>query len=169
MLVVDLHCALGHDFEGWFGSADDLADQQARGLVTCPICGGHEVVRRPSAPRLNVSGMKEAAQAAPASVPDASVSGGGGQSPEGARHAEMAQDVARALRSMYAELVREVASRTEDVGERFAEEARRIHHGEAPERGIRGQASVEEREALADEGIEVMALPWPVVPKSSLQ
>lgn len=70
---------------------------------------------------------------------------------------------------MYAELVREVASRTEDVGERFAEEARRIHHGEAPERGIRGQASVEEREALADEGIEVMALPWPVVPKSSLQ
>ncbi|AWI53920.1 DUF1178 domain-containing protein [Aquabacterium olei] len=169
MLVVDLHCALGHDFEGWFGSADDLADQQARGLVTCPICGGHEVVRRPSAPRLNVSGLKEEGQVTPVSAPAASASGGGGLSSEGARHAETAQDVARALRSMYADLVREVTARTEDVGERFAEEARRIHHGEAPERGIRGQASAEEREALADEGIEVMALPWPVVPKSSLQ
>ena len=58
MLVVDLHCAHGHHFEGWFASSDDLVSQQARGLVSCPVCGDHEVVRRPSAPHLNVSHLK---------------------------------------------------------------------------------------------------------------
>ncbi len=58
MLVVDLHCAHGHHFEGWFASSDDLASQQARGLVSCPVCGDHEVVRRPSAPHLMSSHLK---------------------------------------------------------------------------------------------------------------
>lgn len=167
MLVVDLHCALGHDFEGWFGSAEDLADQQARGLVSCPVCGGHDVVRRPSAPRLNVSGLKDEAQ--PASKPADTRSVAPTSGPGAGNPAETAREAAQALHAMYARLVQEVTARTEDVGERFAEEARRIHHGDAPERGIRGQATAEEREALADEGIEVMALPWPVGPKSSLQ
>lgn len=156
MLVVDLHCAQGHHFEGWFASSDDLASQQARGLVTCPICGDHEVVRRPSAPRLNVSHLKAGVVPAP-----------GGDVEQAAPVAH--DEAVRALQSVYLEVVRHVVSHTEDVGERFAEEARSIHHGDAPERPIRGQTSAEEREALREEGIDVLSLPIPEGLKGPLQ
>src|SRR3989344_5582166 len=73
MLVVDLHCEHGHVFEGWFASADDLASQQARGLVSCPVCASTEVVRRPSATRLNVASLK--AEKAAGGVGQASLPG----------------------------------------------------------------------------------------------
>ena len=167
MLVVDLHCALGHDFEGWFGSAEDLADQQARGLVSCPVCGGHDVVRRPSAPRLNVSGLKDEAQ--PASKPVGTRSVAPTSGPGAGDPAETAREAAQALHAMYALLVQEVTARTEDVGERFAEEARRIHHGEAQQRDIRGVATPQETAELLEEGIGVMALPLPESMKTTLQ
>jgi hypothetical protein len=142
MKVLNLRCANGHGFEGWFASEEDFLGQNGRGLVECPMCSDHVVTRMPSAPRLNLSGARE---------------------PEPARPA--AQPAAADLQAMWMQAVREILRNTEDVGERFAEEARRIHFGEAEERGIRGVASPQERQALHEEGIEVMALPLPAALK----
>jgi len=172
MLVVDLHCDQGHAFEGWFASGDELSRQQQAGLLGCPVCGSHAVQRRPSATRLNVSGLKEpvasaadeaqqrqerpshhrAGQLAPSSD-DGRTAVAGAPAP----HAEAIQ----ALQAAYLQVVRQVIQQTENVGERFADEARRIHHGDAPERAIRGQATPEERAELREEGIDTLALPVP--------
>lgn len=140
--VFDLICPHGHVFEGWFASEADYADQQQRGLLVCPVCDAGDIRKRPSAPRLNLGHGAAPTEPAPAAQPPADAP----LSPS-------------AIKAIVHEVVQQVLARTEDVGERFADEARRIHHGRAPERGIRGQASAAEREALADEGIEVMALP----------
>jgi len=141
MKVLNLRCANGHGFEGWFGSDDDFMDQNGRGLVECPLCADKVVTRLPSAPRLNLSGAREPAAAPPVPAP---------QPPQPAD-----------MQAAFFKAVREMMQRTEDVGTRFPEEARRIHYGEAPERGIRGKATAEEREALLDEGIETFAMPLP--------
>jgi hypothetical protein len=135
MKVLSLRCTNGHGFEGWFASDDDYMDQNGRGLIECPLCADRIISRTPSAPRLNISGA-------------------------GPEQESADQPVANA-QSAWVQAVRHVLANTEDVGERFTEEARRIHYREAPVRGIRGTASAQEREALRDEGIEVMALPLP--------
>ncbi|ALF88679.1 MULTISPECIES: DUF1178 family protein [Ralstonia solanacearum species complex] len=142
MKVLDLRCANDHRFEGWFDSDADLQSQRERGLLTCPVCGHTEVERLPSAPRLNLSSSRsEAAQRGGA-----------------AKTAEGEGGVPVPLQQLYLKAVRHILANTEDVGERFAEEARRMHYQEAPERGIRGTTSHEEALELADEGIEVMPL-----------
>lgn len=165
MLVVDLSCAHGHRFEGWFASSDDLSSQQDRGLLTCPVCGDGHVTRVPSASHVVVSSHStrptaaaSEAAAAPASAPPMASEGDKAPDPE----------VVRQLQAMWLNTVREIVSNTEDVGERFPDEVRAMHHGDAPERAVRGQASPEERQALRDEGIEVIALPVPEVNKGSL-
>ena len=160
MKVLNLRCANGHGFEGWFGSEEDFLDQNGRALIECPLCADRVVSRLPSAPRLNLSGAREpmplpapqpeVATPAPAPAPatlevTASVNG---MAPPNLPAAWLAG-------------VRQRLARTADVGTRFAEEARRIHYGEAPNRGIRGHASPQEREALLDEGIETVAIPVP--------
>jgi hypothetical protein len=154
MKVFDLQCSQGHLFEGWFGSDDDFQAQKARGLLACPLCNDAEVRRLPSAPRLNLSGA-QAPQATPAAAPAATTTA------TVARTADM--------QSAWLQAMRQLVERTEDVGERFAEEARRIHYGEVAQRGIRGQASPEERQALLDEGIETVAIPLPASMKGPLQ
>ncbi|OLL32754.1 hypothetical protein BTH42_05275 [Burkholderia sp. SRS-W-2-2016] len=141
MKVLDLQCPHDHRFEGWFASTDDFESQQSRKLVQCPICGANEVSRLPSAPRLNLSGAAE--PKVPAGV-----------------H-EMQAQMMRTLR--------EVLEKTENVGDRFAEEARRIHYNEAPARNIRGVTTPEDARALVEEGIEVMPLPVPAALKEPLQ
>ncbi len=145
MKVLDLRCAHDHRFEGWFASEEDAQSQISRDLVQCPVCGDHAVTRLPSAPRLNLSG---AAERPP--VPQAA-----------AQQAQAVPQAAQALQSLYLKAVRQVLAQTEDVGPRFAEEARRMHYDEAPERGIRGTASPEEVQALAEEGIETFPLVVP--------
>ena len=148
MKVLNLRCAHDHRFEGWFGSDDDFRVQGERALIACPICDDKTISRLPSAPRLNMSAQRgEEAAAAP--------------SP-----AELA--AARA-QGQWLRAVREVMNRTEDVGDRFPEEARRIHYGEAQERGIRGRASSKDADALREEGIEVVALPVPAPLKGPVQ
>jgi hypothetical protein len=148
MKVIDLRCQSGHRFEGWFASDDDFLDQNGRGLIECPLCADHVVVRLPSAPRLNLSGAREpASEVATTPTPEASTE----------------------LQARWMQVVRHVIANTEDVGTKFADEARRIHYGEKPQRGIRGQASADEREALIDEGIEVHPLPLPAAFKDTLQ
>jgi hypothetical protein len=147
MKVLDLQCPQGHRFEGWFASAADFEAQSAKQLVECPICGAKEVSRLPSAPRLNLSGASDAQPAA--------ATGNGLPSQEWQ---------ARAMRAL-----REVLEKTENVGDRFAEEARRIHYNEAPARNIRGVTTPEDAKALVEEGIDVMPLPIPAALKEPLQ
>ena len=155
MKVLNLRCANGHGFEGWFGSEDDYMDQNGRGAVECPLCADKLIIRLPSAPRLNLSGARE--PAAPA-TPAASAS-----------PAVQAEARPADLQAAWLQTVRELMARTEDVGERFATEARRIHYGETPNRGIRGQATAEERAALQDEGIETVTVPLPAALKGPVQ
>jgi hypothetical protein len=147
MKVLNLQCNHAHGFEGWFASEDDFQDQLARGLVECPMCGDTGISKMPSAPRLNF-GASEPAQAPKQEVMSA---------PN------------EQLQAAWLQLVKQVMSNTEDVGERFAEEARKIHYGETEERGIRGQASREETQALLEEGISVLPLPIPKGLKGPLQ
>ncbi len=145
MKVLDLSCAHDHRFEGWFESDDDWAAQRDNAMLACPLCGDTQVERVPSAPRLNLSGAR------------------GDDAPK--------QEVVSpgAVQAHWLRAMREVIKRTEDVGERFADEARRIHHGEAQARGIRGRASQQQTEELLEEGIEVMPLPMPALLKEPLQ
>lgn len=153
MKVLDLQCLHGHVFEGWFSSEDDFQQQMATRMIACPTCGETAVAKMPSAPRLNLSG----AGAAPASASAPSMGVERGTGP--------AEPVAAlppaALQAAWMHMVRRVLANTEDVGQRFAEEARRMHYGEAEERGIRGRATRAETEELMDEGIAVMPLPMP--------
>lgn len=145
MKVLNLRCANGHGFEGWFASDDEFMAQNGRGLIECPLCADRIIGRTPTAPRLNLCGQRAAAQeATPAAEP-------------------------APLQAQWLAAVRHMLDHTDDVGERFPEEARRIHYGEIEARGIRGQASADERRALRDEGIEVMALPIPAALKSTVQ
>ena len=149
--VFDLQCDHGHLFEGWFGSLEDYDSQEARGLVTCPVCQSGSVVKRLSAPHLNVGHFSDA-QAMPAS--SASDAGSRELVTATPESGQLVQLQAAILQQM-----REFIRKTENVGDRFADEARRIHEGSADERPIRGVATHEEREALAEEGIAVVALP----------
>jgi hypothetical protein len=150
MKVLDLECPQQHVFEGWFGSEDDFRGQLERGLVECPICGDTHVAKRLSAPRINLGAQPP--KPAPAS----------------ARNEVMAT-ADPAMQAQWLQMIRHVIANTEDVGERFAEEARKIHYGESEERSIRGQASPEETEALLEEGIAVLPLPIPKAMKGPLQ
>ena len=147
MKVLSLRCAHEHRFEGWFASDDDFRSQDERGLVTCPVCDDKVISQLPSAPRLNVSTQRGELTAPPT-----------------------AADIAEArAQAHWLRAVREMIDKTEDVGERFPEEARRIHYGEAKERGIRGMASSADAQALREEGIEVVSVPIPAPLKGPVQ
>ncbi|HRO60921.1 MAG TPA: DUF1178 family protein [Burkholderiaceae bacterium] len=159
MKVFNLGCRQDHRFEGWFASADDYEVQLGGGLLECPMCGDREIQKLPSAPRLNLSGAGSQ-QAAAGPRADAVAGRNAAAVPADPRSA--ATNVTpEQLQAMWFKLARQLVQNTEDVGAGFAEEARRIHYREAPERGIRGVASVDEREALAEEGIEVFSFPLP--------
>lgn len=161
MKVLDLRCAHDHAFEGWFASEDDYRSQLDRGLVVCPLCNSSEVTRRPSAPRLNLSGASEPKASAPAA------SGPSPTPPAGAPGVP-AEHLA-VLQSQWLRAVKHVMENTVDVGEKFAEEARRIHYGEVEERAIRGRSTPEQAAELREEGIEVMSIPVPDALKRPLQ
>ena len=147
MKVLNLRCSNDHRFEGWFASDADFQSQGERGLVGCPMCDDKNIFRLPSAPRLNVSKQREVATV-----------------DTGTAVPVQAQMQAHWLRA-----VRHMIKNTEDVGDRFPEEARRIHYGESQERGIRGRASREDADALREEGIEVVAVSLPEPLKGPLQ
>lgn len=151
MKVLDLNCQHGHVFEGWFASEDDFQSQNARALVLCPVCGDASIHKRLSAPRLNLGAP------APAAVPAAPAS------------PTPAAPTRQALQAAWLRASREVIARTEDVGMRFADEARRMHEGEMESRAIRGQATLEDALALLEDGIGVLPLALPDAAKKTLQ
>src|SRR4051812_30401813 len=142
MIVFNLTCGNNHRFEGWFGSTADFECQQKSALLSCPMCGSTEVNKALHAPYVNT--------------------GGSSKPPKDAEQSSIEQrkqytNVAREV----AQLVEHLIANTQDVGDGFPEEARKIHYKEAPERGIRGTASPDEVKELRDEGIQVAALPIP--------
>ena len=148
MKVLDLQCGREHLFEGWFASEEDFVNQKKSGVLVCPMCGDSTVNKRLSAPRLNLlsRGAKSAS----------------------VRDAPALDEPSPALQAAWMALSRHVMANTEDVGHQFAQEARKIHYGEVPERGIRGQATLAETESLIDEGVAVHTLPRPEALKRPL-
>ena len=145
MKVLNLQCSARHDFEGWFASEDDFQAQLGRGLVECPMCGDTAVTKMLSAPRLNLGAAQPQAKQEVMTAPEPN------------------------LQAAWLRMVRHVMANTEDVGERFTEEARKIHYGESEERGIRGQATRQQTQSLLEEGIGVLPLPIPKGLKEPLQ
>lgn len=141
MIRYALVCEAGHEFESWFPSSDSYDDQAARGLVACPICDTRTVGKALMAPRL-------------ARTDQASV-----LAPAQAAAIPLISEPERQARAMLRAFRAHVIANSESVGQRFAEEARKIHYGESEERSIHGQASPEEARALIEEGISVAALP----------
>lgn len=147
MIVFDLICRPeGHVFEAWFGSSEDYDSQCERGLVQCPLCGALTVEKAVMAPRVGAKGNQRLPGARANSELVSS-------DPEG---------VKRMLAAMAA-AQKQILEQSEYVGDRFAEEARAIHLGDAEVRPIHGRATAEQSESLIDEGIAVAPLPFPVI------
>ena len=161
MKVYNLSCPLDHRFEGWFASEADCLAQQDKGILACPVCDSTQILRMPSAPHIAKSSTTELSVAQHENT-DVS---GDVVALTGQDHYQLeAQVQAAFLRGM-----RDLMGRSEDVGNAFAEEARKIHYKEVPERSIRGQSTLDEAESLRDEGIEVLAVPMIAAFKNTLQ
>lgn len=177
MKVLDLQCRLGHSFEGWFGSQSDYDAQRERGLVTCPVCNDSEITKMLSAPRLNLghganteAGLGQGVHETGASSPSVNSPPLSAElSPFSSALSGVPTETLQQMQAAMAKMVRHVMANTEDVGSKFAEEARKIHYGEREARHIRGQATRDETEALLDEGIDVIPLPMPEILKGPLQ
>jgi hypothetical protein len=135
MVVYNLVCEHEHGFEGWFASLQTYEDQAQQGLLACPVCGSANVARRPSASYVRVS------------------------SSSGAEDQRQVAMTAQDPRLLWAKMIDLIRRNTEDVGDRFAEEARKIHYQEVQPKNIRGVASTQQLAELNDEGIEVFPLP----------
>jgi hypothetical protein len=171
MKVLNLQCSQQHSFEGWFGSEDDFQSQLARGLVECPMCADKSVVKMPSAPRLNFGGHSPPSAHDVANTQAPSGPSGTGPSTELTTAADQPAQSPPSPEQQAAFLnaVRHVLANTEDVGDRFANQARAMHYGDAEPRSIRGQTTQREAVELIEEGIDVMALPMPAALKETLQ
>jgi hypothetical protein len=145
MIVYNLACDNHHPFEGWFASPADFENQRDRGLVECPVCTSKHVERKLHAPRINVG-------AAPSNQTEAV---------ESATQLDGEIDTEK-LKEAIAGFTQHVRETTEYVGEKFAEEARAMHYGDKPHKGIRGRADKETAQELREEGIEIQSLPFPI-------
>jgi hypothetical protein len=155
MIVFNLSCAQHHHFDGWFRSSEDYERQSAQSLIECPMCGGKEIAKHLSAPRINVGLNSANARVAPSQVaagqPDAMATG---------THDVIGATTIPSLQShMLKQFKQFVLTNTENVGSDFAETARKMHYGEESQRNIRGRISMEDSQALREEGIETVGLP----------
>jgi hypothetical protein len=151
MIHYNLRCTADHAFDGWFNDSASFDKQATRGLVECPLCGDTKIERALMTPAVSTSRARTPVE--PVAVPPSEVLSpvpviaGGGRMP--------AQ-----LIGMLQKLRAEVEKNCDYVGPELADEARKIHRGEAEERGIYGEATPDEAEALAEEGIELRQIPW---------
>ncbi len=152
MIHYQLRCSADHGFDGWFRDSAAFDAQAERGLVECPACGDTRVNRALMAPRIAKSRqMLDGKTGEPAGVPAPAP-----ETPVAGKDAVLPDKVRAALQRLRAEVERNC----DYVGQDFADEARRIHHGKAESRGIYGESTPEQAEALADDGIEVARIPW---------
>jgi hypothetical protein len=150
MIRYSLHCDRGHAFESWFQSSSAYESQEKRKLVNCPVCDSAKVERSIMAPQIVSKKGRDGAIPAPAQPP-AEVTA------PGSTPLLMAQE--RELRTKLKELRDHIVKNADNVGERFANEARKMHYGDIDHRPIYGEASPEEARSLIDEGVEVSPLP----------
>ncbi|MDB5579044.1 MAG: hypothetical protein JWR80_4220 [Bradyrhizobium sp.] len=152
MIRYSLHCDRGHTFESWFQSSSAYESQEKRKLVNCPVCGSAKVERSIMAPQIvSKKGRDGQVSDAPAPVPSTEVT------TPGSTPLLMAQE--RELRAKLKELRDHIVKNADNVGERFPNEARKMHYGDIEHRPIYGEASPEEARSLIDEGVEVSPLP----------
>ena len=165
MKVYNLACSLSHSFEGWFRSEEDFLTQHQKHILSCPVCESTEITRMPSAPYL---GSKKSGEEV---SPDSNISKEASSIPQDTMHltSPQKQELQEKMQATVLKVMREIMSNTEDVGESFAEEARKIHYKESPQRSIRGTATVDEAAELIEEGIEVFSLPVSPTIKNTLQ
>lgn len=135
MIKYTLACDNGHSFEGWFSSSADFDRQAELGLVSCPACGSVSVAKQLMAPSVSTARKRDETKVL------------------------MLDQARKEAVAKIRELVTAIRENAEDVGEKFPEEARKIHYGEAEQRGLIGQATIDEAKALLDEGIEIAPLP----------
>ena len=168
MKVLNLRCDAGHAFEGWFASQAAFDSQCASNLMQCPVCGSSVVQRLPNATRFNVGpagsdrGVGTSLETIDKRAPNAEAdrpSRGTGLTPE--KSGDGASDIApdNQTGAGHLQALRRAIAQAEDVGDAFADEARRMHRGDRKMRSIRGQVGAGEARALAEEGIEAMVIP----------
>jgi hypothetical protein len=145
MIKYALACEKAHEFESWFPSSEAFESQARRGFVTCPVCDSPKVGKRIMAPSVARSDRAPSPAAAPAE----------------AQPVALLSEKEHEMRALLRELRDHVARNAEDVGERFPDEARRMHYGEIEHRSIYGRADPADARALLDEGIEVHPMPLP--------
>ena len=149
MIHYNLRCERGHAFESWFQSSSAYEAQEKRELVNCPICGSAKVERAIMAPQIVTKKGRESAVPAPAAATDVTA--------PASTPLLMAQE--RELRAKLKELRDHIVKNADNVGERFPNEARKMHYGDIEHRPIYGEASPDEARALIEEGVEVTPLP----------
>lgn len=135
MIHYSLRCDNGHDFDGWFAGSADFDKQVESGFLTCPVCNSTKVSKSLMAPQVTTARKQES------------------------RKAALVDKAQREAMDKLRKAVAEIRANAEDVGERFPDEARKIHYGESEERGIIGEANADEVRDLLEEGIEIMPLP----------
>jgi hypothetical protein len=134
LIRFSLICEHEHEFEAWFRSNADFETQRERGFVDCPSCGSRKIEKALMAPAVSTGRKQEKIALA------------------------MGEEQSKAMAQLRA-MARKIRENADDVGDKFAEEARKIHFGEAKERGIYGRATVEEAKSLADDGVSFMPIP----------
>jgi hypothetical protein len=149
MIHYTLRCERGHAFESWFQSSSAYEAQEKRKLVNCPVCGSAKVERAIMAPQIVSKKARNSAEPAPAAPVDAAA--------PASTPLLMAQE--RELRAKLRELREHIVKNADNVGERFPNEARKMHYGDIEHRPISGEASPDEARALIEEGVEVSPLP----------
>ena len=154
MIHYNLRCKAGHAFESWFQSSSAYESQERRKLVSCPVCGSTEVERAIMAPRIARKKGHDPAPAEPLPVPTPAAEVIPPSSPQ-----PLLMTQERELRAKLKELRDHIVNNADNVGERFPNEARKMHYGDIEHRPIYGEASPDEARALVEEGVEVMPLP----------
>ena len=151
MIVFDLKCELGHVFEAWFTATKTFEDQIARGVVECPSCGSTNVTKAVMAPNIARKSSQKATSAETLMMDD--------DDGEQVGYTSLPGTLQDELEVVLKKVRKHVEESCEYVGTDFPEEARKIHYGETPERGIYGEASREESLDLLEEGIDVIPVP----------
>lgn len=157
MIVFDLHCEDGHRFEGWFGSSSDYDDQRERGLLSCPQCGSGAVSKAPMAPAVPAKGNTRPAEPLPVETSESTP----------ISNTPMPAEVQKAMEAL-AKAQAKALEKSTYVGDKFAEQSRAMHYGEQDDAPIHGQASLKEAKELADEGVPIAPLPFPIAPPDKL-
>ena len=152
MIVFDLICGQDHAFEGWFRSSADFTDQQTGGMLSCPVCGSEAIVKALMAPAVPAKGNQQQ----PSTQKSPQLTKG-----------NLPKEVSEALKALAAAQAKALST-SEWVGDRFADEVRSMHYGEAEEKQVHGRATRDDAEALLDEGIAVAPLLVPVAPPDEI-